>query len=50
MNKVSIEDNAQRLGIPIYTGEEIKALLSAADFIHVSFKAIQEREKACSVR
>jgi len=50
-NRASNEDNAQRLGIPIYSGQEMKALLSAAGFIHVSYKAIPEREKGwlCAV-
>jgi ubiquinone/menaquinone biosynthesis C-methylase UbiE len=50
-NRMSIEDNARRLGIPIYSGEEMKALLSEAGFINVSYKAIPEREKGwlCAV-
>jgi ubiquinone/menaquinone biosynthesis C-methylase UbiE len=44
-NRISIEDNARRIGIPIYSGEEMKALLSEAGFINVSFKVIPEREK-----
>ena len=50
-NRMSIEDNARRIGIPIYSGEEMKSLLFAAGFIHVSYKAIPEREKGwlCAV-
>ncbi len=50
-NRMSIEDNARRLGIPVYSGEEMEALLSATGFINVSYKAIPEREKGwlCAV-
>jgi len=40
-----ILDNAQRLGFPIYSGEEMKSLLLAAGFVDVGYKSIPEREK-----
>lgn len=44
-NRSAISDNAQRLGFPIYSGEEMKDLLSTAGFMDVSYEAIPEREK-----
>lgn len=50
-NGSSILDNAQRLGFPIFSGKEMKTLLSAAGFVDVCFKSIPEREKGwlCAV-
>ena len=42
-NRSVISDNARRLGFPIYSGEEMKSLLSAAGFINVSYNTIPER-------
>lgn len=44
-NCSEISDNAKRLRIQIYSGEEMKSLLSDAGFINVSYKAIPKREK-----
>jgi ubiquinone/menaquinone biosynthesis C-methylase UbiE len=44
-NRKYIEDNARRLGIPIYSGREMEALLCEAGFINVGYKAVPEREK-----
>jgi len=40
-----ILETAKKLGIQIYSGEEMKSLLSAAGFINVSYEAIPERGK-----
>jgi ubiquinone/menaquinone biosynthesis C-methylase UbiE len=44
-NRSKISDNAQRLGFPIYSGEEMKSLLATAGFVSVSYKSIPERGK-----
>jgi ubiquinone/menaquinone biosynthesis C-methylase UbiE len=50
-NSSAILDNAQRLGFPIYSGQEMKSLLVTAGFINVSYEVIPEREKGwlCAV-
>jgi ubiquinone/menaquinone biosynthesis C-methylase UbiE len=50
-NSSAILDNAQRLGFPIYSGQEMKSLLVTAGFVDVSYKVIPEREKGwlCAV-
>jgi len=50
-NSSAILDNAQRLGFPIYSGQEMESLLVTAGFINVSYKVIPEREKGwlCAV-
>jgi ubiquinone/menaquinone biosynthesis C-methylase UbiE len=44
-NSSAILDNAQRLGFPIYSGQEMKSLLMTAGFVDVNYKVIPEREK-----
>jgi ubiquinone/menaquinone biosynthesis C-methylase UbiE len=51
INKSAILDNAQRLKFPIYSGQEMKSLLSTAGFVDISYKVIPDREKGwfCAV-
>ena len=44
-NRSAILDNAERLKFPIYSGQEMKSLLTTAGFVDVSYKVIPEREK-----
>jgi len=44
-NEPAILDTARRLGFPIYSGEEMKTLLSVAGFVNVCYESIPEREK-----
>jgi ubiquinone/menaquinone biosynthesis C-methylase UbiE len=51
VNRSAIADTAQRLGLSVYSGQEMNSLLSQAGFIDVSFKAIPARGKGwlCAV-
>ena len=49
INRTSMIDNAERLGFPVYSGDEMKSFLLKGSFINVNYERILERERDRSV-